>query len=642
MTSAPSLADRLDSWKEIAAFLGRGVRTVQRWEREEGLPVHRLAHDKRGSVYARREELSAWWESRRQTLASQPADEAPEEESVAPRVERVTRMASMTTWPALSSDARLIAYVSDGGQDGATPQIWVQQLGGAALQLTHGEFQYSNVSFAPGDTNLLFTAVDETGSNVYEIATLGGTPRVVQRGVRSARYSPDGEWLASIPKEAVGIRISARGGAGFRTIAPDLIDIASMTWVPDSRAVIVHAHPSPALEPDWWLVPIDGSPPTNTGVIRGLRPPVVFVLPTGAVCLDDTLVFSAASPQGVNLYQQRLTQPGCQPTGSPRQLTASNESAVMPTVARGKLAFISRREDANLWSLAIDASSGVARGPLRRLTRGPGILVCLSATRDSRTLFYSSVRFGEAAVFSRDLRTGAETTITAGPAGDRWYPAVSPSGSQLAFARRVLGGEKATRPIFLTRLEDGTSRLLGEDCGGRPREWIDERLLMIERFGPLNRIAVIDTETAEQYELVESAERSVTNARLSPDRGWIAFDASRPGTPADIFIARFRGEPIAESEWMLIDRSASHPFWAADGRLLYYTPVGTNPTIRSAIRARRFLEGSAGPSDESITVYSSAEMVMPAYLPGTAPVATPDDILLVLGDFRGDVWLMDL
>ena len=61
---------RLDSWKEIAAYLGRGIRTVQRWEREEGLPVHRLVHEKRGSIYARREELAAWWESRRLTLAA--------------------------------------------------------------------------------------------------------------------------------------------------------------------------------------------------------------------------------------------------------------------------------------------------------------------------------------------------------------------------------------------------------------------------------------------------------------------------------------------------------------------------------------------------------------------------------------------
>src|SRR4051794_26163140 len=168
------LEGRLDSWKEIAAYLGRGIRTVQRWEREEGLPVHRLAHDKRGSVYARREELAAWWESRRLTLASEPVDETTSSDAPAgPRLERITRTSSMTAWPALSSDARLIAYVSDGGQDGTTPQVWVQQRGGAALLLTHGQFHYSNVSFVPGDTHLMFTAADETGSNVYEVPTLG-------------------------------------------------------------------------------------------------------------------------------------------------------------------------------------------------------------------------------------------------------------------------------------------------------------------------------------------------------------------------------------------------------------------------------------------------------------------------------------
>ena len=33
--------DRLNGWKEIAVFLGKGVRTVQRWERDHGLPIHR-------------------------------------------------------------------------------------------------------------------------------------------------------------------------------------------------------------------------------------------------------------------------------------------------------------------------------------------------------------------------------------------------------------------------------------------------------------------------------------------------------------------------------------------------------------------------------------------------------------------------
>ena len=56
--------ERLDSWKEIAAYLKRGARTVQRWEREEGLPVHRLAHGTLGSVYAYRAELDRWWAQR--------------------------------------------------------------------------------------------------------------------------------------------------------------------------------------------------------------------------------------------------------------------------------------------------------------------------------------------------------------------------------------------------------------------------------------------------------------------------------------------------------------------------------------------------------------------------------------------------
>jgi Tol biopolymer transport system component len=201
---------------------------------------------------------------------------------------------------------------------------------------------------------------------------------------------------------------------------------------------------------------------------------------------------------------------------------------------------------------------------------------------------------------------------------------------------------RALRPIFLTNLADGTGRKLGDDCGGRPREWVDERTLVIERFSRPNSIALIDTETGNQQELLQSTGQSVNNPRLSPDRRWIAFDASGHGASASVFVAQFREQPIPESEWIIVDRSASHPFWSADGRLLYYTPTGTNPLVRNAIRARHFASASGLVEDKSFAVYSSNEMLIPAYLPGTAPIATPDHIILVLGDFRGDVWLMEL
>jgi TolB-like protein len=55
---------RLDSWKEIAAFFRREVRTVQLWERSEGLPVRRHYHKKHGTVYAYQRELEKWWNAR--------------------------------------------------------------------------------------------------------------------------------------------------------------------------------------------------------------------------------------------------------------------------------------------------------------------------------------------------------------------------------------------------------------------------------------------------------------------------------------------------------------------------------------------------------------------------------------------------
>ncbi len=632
--------DRLDSWKEIAAYLGRGVRTVQRWEREEGLPVHRLAHEKRGSIYARRDELAAWWERRRLALA--PAVPGPGDAPAAPRLERVTRTAVMTSWPALSSDARLVAYVSNAGQDGMTPQIWIQQIGGAAIRLTEGHHAYSHLSFAPDDTRVIFTATDESGPSVYEVPALGGNARLLQRAATCGAISPDGRWLASVARDGAGIRIAARGGVGFRTVAPDLLDVGCAAWLSDGRAVVVHARRDPGLEADWWIVPIDGGPPANTGVLRLFREAGLFALPTGVAWVDDSLVFSAAGAQGICLYRQRVEPSTFQSAGAPQRLTEGSESAWLPSAAAGRLAFVNCRTDSNLWSVALDSEAGTASGPLRRITRGPGILGYLSLTADCGTLVYFSVRLGQGDVFLRDVHAGTERVLHDGSPEGKWDPAISPSGAKLAFSTRVAEAERALRPIFVSSLPDETWHKLADDCGGRPREWIDERRLVMQRFARPNSIAVIDTEDGRQCDLLKSADRSVTNPRLSPDRRWIAFEVAGAGELAAVFVSPFRDDPIPESEWVVVDRSATHPFWSADGRLLYYAPIGRHPLVRSAVRARRFDAGSGQPEGEPIAVYSSDDMMMPAYLSGMSPIATPEQMFVVLGDFTGDIWLMDL
>lgn len=80
-----SVEDRLDSWKEIAQYLKREVRTVQRWEKRDGLPIHRLQHDKLGSIYAFKSELETWMAQRdpwlerddQESLEVTPSDDPP-------------------------------------------------------------------------------------------------------------------------------------------------------------------------------------------------------------------------------------------------------------------------------------------------------------------------------------------------------------------------------------------------------------------------------------------------------------------------------------------------------------------------------------------------------------------------------------
>ena len=225
--------DRLDSWKEIAAYLKRDVTTVRRWEKREGMPVHRHVHDKLGSVYAFRSELDAWTLSRNPPSASEdidaevPADRgdspavvvgAPSQtiETLAPATRRpshsmllwcaggVLALAIGATWwqlartdyfwgsplagaqfqnvtdsgteqaAALSRDGRFAAFLSE--RDGKL-DVWVTQLGaGRSYNLTRGRFQQlanpslRTLGFSPDGSLVTFWARGAQSSDATEIS----------------------------------------------------------------------------------------------------------------------------------------------------------------------------------------------------------------------------------------------------------------------------------------------------------------------------------------------------------------------------------------------------------------------------------------------------------------------------------------
>jgi TolB-like protein/Tfp pilus assembly protein PilF len=79
---------RLDSWKEIAAFLGRDERTVRRWEKERGLPVYRVPGGK-GRIYSYTDELTTWLAGPQNSAALSPSsdtDAQPEAGSTSARL----------------------------------------------------------------------------------------------------------------------------------------------------------------------------------------------------------------------------------------------------------------------------------------------------------------------------------------------------------------------------------------------------------------------------------------------------------------------------------------------------------------------------------------------------------------------------
>lgn len=98
MASSAANSDVLNSWKEVACYLGRGVRTVQRWEQELGLPVHRPHGKSRSAVIAFRSELDQWLHrAPGELLQQEHTEEAANSEARRARLARQAKLHDKTT-----------------------------------------------------------------------------------------------------------------------------------------------------------------------------------------------------------------------------------------------------------------------------------------------------------------------------------------------------------------------------------------------------------------------------------------------------------------------------------------------------------------------------------------------------------------
>ena len=199
--STPGLTDQppeapLDSWKEIATYVKRDVSTVQRWEKREGMPIHRHVHDKRGSVYALSSELDAWLQSRRLRL-EEDGKEHTAETPVDLEADREPRPTSRTRrWLTLGGVAVLgllaVTYVMTRSHAGGTTRPKITSL--AVLPLKNLSGDPAQEYLADGMTEALIGRL----SNIHDL-------RVISR--TSVMHFKDTQ--LSVPEIARALRVDA-------------------------------------------------------------------------------------------------------------------------------------------------------------------------------------------------------------------------------------------------------------------------------------------------------------------------------------------------------------------------------------------------------------------------------------------------
>jgi Tol biopolymer transport system component len=625
--SLRSSEDRLDSWKEIAAYLNRDVTTVQRWEKREGMPVHRHQHDRIGSVYASRAELDAWAHSRNlpaeqesgnnATLSNPPAPpprpatwtSLTRWKSVLPpavviaalaigailwfqkkeylwrnpiadaRFQTVTDFDGVAQAAAVSRDGHFVAFLSD--RDGQM-DVWVTQVGsGQFHNLTRGSARelvnpsVRTLGFSP-DGSLVTFWVRRQGSSIggdisiWAVPTLGGQPRPYLEGVAEFDWSHDGSRLAYHTPGA-GDPLFVSDGSRRSEDRPIFIAPAGLhshfpLWAPDTAFIYFVQGSLPDKLDIWRIRPGGGTPERITSHNGRVTHPVL---------LDRrTLMYLASDPDGSGpwLYSADVERriPHRLSSGLDRytSLTASADGRrLVVTVASPKR---------TLWRLRIADSpaevSAAARIPLTtsmgfspRL--GPNYLLYVSETGTSDSIW--------------KLANGTGTELWSGQ-GARIFggPAISPDGRYIAFSVRQHG-----QTLLYVMQADGSNARVVADS--------------------------LDLQGAPAW---------------APDGQSITSAAGDHGVPH-----LYRVPVDGRSPALLVQEYSVDPAWAPDGRFVVYSgpDIGTTFSVK-AVTA----EAAAHPLP-TLTLTRGARHL--AFLPGGRA------LVLLRGEIQHkNLWLMDL
>jgi Tol biopolymer transport system component len=604
--SEKSPGDRLDSWKEIAAYLKRDVTTVQRWEKREGMPVHRHLHDRLGSVYASRAELDAWAAGRRLVEAPEPeaASSPPAGSPRAPsratpsgksswvwvlgialavlavgallrvrskeyfwrspladaRFEAVTDFDGITEAASLSRDGKLVAFLSD--HDGPM-DVWVTQIGsGQFHNLTHGSVKelvnpsVRTLGFSPDGAFVTFWArtpkpAGQTDISIWEVPTLGGDSKVYMGGVAEYDWSRDGSHVAyHTPGPGDPMYVSTggmRSGAQPVFMAEEGLHSHFPLWSPDMKYLYFVQGTIPD-KLDLWRMAPSGERAERLTWHSGQMSHPVFVD-------RQTLLYLASDPDGSGpwLYSMDVDRrvPHRLSSGLDRytSLSASADGRrLVATLARPK---------SSLWRLPLEGSSRAKPEPIPLASKtaaaprtGPDYVLYITRTGASESL--CKLEGGK----SSELWSGPQAEILGGPS-------ISRDGRHVAFSARQGG-----KTVLYTMDRDGANARIVTDTlqlRGAPAWFPDGQSLLsaAEDRGTVHLFRIALDGGAAQTFLQEYS----VDPNWSPDGNYFIYSGPDVGTQFRLKAAAADATPHALAD-VVLTRGTRHVAFLRGGQEL--------------------------------------------------------------------------
>jgi Tol biopolymer transport system component len=639
-TVVPGTADRrrerLDSWKQIAAYLERGVTTVQRWEQEEGLPIHRLPHAKKGSVFAFKSELDAWHTARARTALTPVEQEVRQEQEPPASLNRRRWAAAGIVGAALG--ALVISWglgqallVRDGIGEMATttPRPFAND---AAIE--------DNPSLSPDGDQVVFYWARRGAQGLYIKSIAGGEPRLLLRAtegvIRHPHWSPRGDLIAFLSIDAENRRavhvIAPSGGSPRRLTSASGLGLC---WTPDGESVGFV---------DW---NVEGEPLSifKVSVATGQR--VRLTMPPRGTFGDTHCAFSAdgrrlAVTRFISRYQsdvhvlaasgetgfgQRLTHDfepmeGLAWTPDGRSIVVGSDRGLSriavgtgdqrqePTLLIGgakmsyptfspptgehpaRLVYVSQIHDVNLWRVDRQADGSTAvhkvEGSLRWEDH-PAI------SPGGRRVAFVSNRSGSAEIWTANLDGSQPRQVTFYRGPIVISPSWSPDGQQLAYTSQVGGnrdvhiagadGTKARRLTWETSQEENPS-------WSRDGRWIYFRS---DREG----VGQIWKAPAAGGSPTKVTESEASQAMESPD-GTLLYFVRKWDVPGIWSV------PVVGGKETLVAPDVSEALWAVADRGITF--VQTSPKLSPEGPTLRFFD------------FDSGKVSVTAKIEGTAPI----------------------